>query len=226
MHSGGSQANIERVRALVIVAALCSVASAKPHARKRISTHIKQRAEQPWRGRLDHASQFPDGEGYFIRRPWRTFATKKTVELTHAVVAAQIAEFNDRHVLAIGDFSEEHGGRITEHASHQTGHDVDIGLYYNEQPHNYPASFVSATEDNLDCEATWALIDRFVKTGDTQVIFLDYNVQGILYRWAKENGVSEAHLDHVFQYPHGRGSSDGMVRHWPNHDNHIHVRFR
>jgi murein endopeptidase len=213
------------VRALVIVIALASVAQAKPHARKRLSA-VKQRTDAPWRGRLDHASQFPDGEGYFIRRPWRTFATKHTIELAHEVIAEQISEFSDRHVLAIGDFSAEHGGPITEHASHQNGHDVDIGLYYTEKPQAYPESFVTATEDNLDCEATYALVDRFVRSGGASIIFLDYNVQGILYRWAKENGVAEAHLDRMFQYPHGRGSSEGVVRHWPNHDNHIHVRFR
>jgi murein endopeptidase len=223
-------------RAFVVLLGLVTVAEARPRARHRVAKHRPVAAARavgvdvPWNGKLAHPSQFPDGEGYVIRRPWRSYGTERTVELTHEVVTDTIAEFPDRHVLAIGDFSAEHGGRITEHASHQTGHDVDIGLYYTEKPRNYPRDFVSANEDNLDCEATWGLIDRFIKTADedggAKMIFLDFNVQGILYRWAKDNGVSEKKLDRVFQFPHGRSSSDGFVRHWPNHDNHIHVRFK
>ncbi len=226
-------------RAFAIVLGLVTVAQARPHAHSHSHArhtakhhHIAtgRSADVPWQGRLVDPTQFPDGDGYHIRRPWRSFGTARTVELVHDVVAKTIADLPDRHVLAIGDFSAEHGGPITEHASHQNGHDVDIGLYYNEKPDNYPASFVSATADNLDCEATWKLVDNFVKTagqsGGAKIIFLDFRVQGLLYDWALENGVSEAHLARVFQYPHGKSSGDGFVRHWPNHDNHIHVRFK
>jgi len=51
-------------------------------------------------------------------------------------------------------------------------------------------------------------------------------VQKLLYDWALENGESEDYLGKLFQYPHGRGSSEGIVRHEPNHDNHMHVRFQ
>jgi hypothetical protein len=57
------------------------------------------------------------------------------------------------------------------------------------------------------------------------MIFLDFDVQGILYAWALDHGVSEHRLARIFQYPHGRGSSAGIVRHVPGHDNHMHVRF-
>jgi hypothetical protein len=58
------------------------------------------------------------------------------------------------------------------------------------------------------------------------MVFLDFEVQGILYAWAKDHGVSERRLERIFQYPHGRGASEGIVRHEPNHDNHMHVRFQ
>jgi hypothetical protein len=56
-------------------------------------------------------------------------------------------------------------------------------------------------------------------------MFLDFKVQGLLYEWAKEHDVDEDVLDKLFQYPH-RGASTGLVRHEPNHDNHLHVRFK
>ena len=124
----------------------------------------------------------------------------------------------------------ERGGQITEHHSHQSGRDVDIGLFYKKKPAGYPENFVSATADNLDCAATWKLVSAFAaradRDGGTQVMFLDFRVQGLLYKWAKAHGVSEERLERIFQFPHGRGASDGLVRHEPNHDNHLHVRFK
>ena len=184
----------------------------------------------PWAGTLRDASRFPAGDGYVIRRPTRAYGTRTTVAHVEHVVAAVRAEFPDRHVLGIGDFSAEHGGAISDHRSHQAGRDVDIGLFYREQPASYPREFVRANEANLDAPATFALVAKFAATADkdggVQIIFLDYEVQGILYHWALDHGVSEAKLDRMFQFGHGRGASEGLVRHIPGHDNHIHVRFR
>lgn len=189
-----------------------------------------QSVGEPWSGRLQHPAALPAGEGYFIRRPYRAFGTQTTVDLIQRAIAETLDGYPDEHVLAIGDLSAESGGLITQHRSHQSGRDVDIGLYYLEQPAGYPANFVTATEDNLDCAATFKLLSSFLATADDDggvlMIFLDFEVQGILYRWGLDNGISESRLARIFQYPHGRGSSDGLVRHVPNHDNHMHVRFK
>ncbi|HEY4243139.1 MAG TPA: penicillin-insensitive murein endopeptidase [Kofleriaceae bacterium] len=237
------------MRALVLALGVLALtaAPAAAHAKRRTAKHARiqerprardekpervvrpkatgQSVGAPWRGRLQHPVEFPAGDGYVIRRPWRSFGTQETVDLVGRVVRETLDELPDVHVLAIGDISAEHGGAISEHHSHQSGRDADIGLFYNEKPRGYPENFVRATEDNLDCAATFTLLDNFVATKHVQMIFLDFEVQGILYRWALDHGISQAHLDRVFQYPHGRGSSDGIVRHWPNHDNHMHVRF-
>ena len=184
----------------------------------------------PWGGQLHDPAQLPAGEGYVIRRPQRAFGTQTTVDLVERVVTDVREKFPDQHVLAIGDISAEHGGQITQHHSHQSGRDIDIGLYYNEKPKNYPADFVRATADNLDCEATYGLIAGFAATaredGGAQVIFLDFDVQGLVYDWAQDHGVGDDKLARIFQFPHGRGSGAGLVRHFPGHDNHIHVRFK
>jgi hypothetical protein len=184
---------------------------------------------QPWQGKLHDASQLPDGEGYVIRRPWRSFGTRTTVDFIHAAVTDLHEQFPEAHAIAIGDISQEDGGQITQHRSHQSGRDVDIGLVYKTKPASYPEDFVTATAENLDCEATYALVNEFAETaredGGVQVIFLDYNVQGLLYRWAKEHGEDESILEHLFQYP-DRNNGSALVRHVANHDNHIHVRFK
>ncbi len=147
---------------------------------------------RPWQGRLHDATRLPDGSGYVIRRPWRAFGTRTTVDFVHDAVTDMRVQFPDAHVLAVGDISQESGGQITQHHSHQSGRDVDIGLVYKTKPASFPEDFVNATADNLDCEATYALLNEFAETahedGGVQVIFLDYNVQGLLYHWALAHG--------------------------------------
>jgi murein endopeptidase len=238
------------MRVFVVVALLLSMASiseARPKRPKRVAVDTPATREgstrreptvrnrdrsigAPWSGRLQAPARLPRGEGYVIRRPNRAFGTRTTVELIREAVTNTLEAFPKVHVLAIGDISAESGGRITEHHSHQSGRDADIGLFYKKKPAGYPAAFARATADNLDCSATWKLVWELSKTstqdGGAQIIFLDYKVQEILYVWAKSHDVSEKRLDRVFQYPHGRDSANGVVRHFANHENHVHVRFK
>jgi hypothetical protein len=76
----------------------------------------------------------------------------------------------------------------------------------------------------------WSLIANLASThsrdGGVYVMFLDFEVQGVIYKWAKENGVKDVRLNRLFQYPHGRDAAAGLIRHEPNHANHLHVRFK
>jgi murein endopeptidase len=207
------------------------IATMRGHERIEIRELARgQSVGAPWAGHLQHPTLLPPGEGYFLRHPARAFGTETTVALIERAINETLEQFPVEHVLAIGDISAESGGPITQHRSHQAGRDVDIGLFYNEQPAGYPESFIHADETNLDCAATFKLLERFLATtgddGGVQMIFLDFDVQGLLYNWAVDQGMDEARLDRIFQYPHGRGSSEGIVRHVANHDNHMHVRFQ
>jgi Penicillin-insensitive murein endopeptidase len=183
----------------------------------------------PWAGRLQNATRLALGNGAFIRRPQRTFGTKTTVEHIRSAVRATRASFPKMHALAVGDLSAQHGGWISEHNSHRSGRDVDLGFFFKRRPPGYPESFVRATDENLDRAATWALLVNLLgsygKDGGVQMIFLDYGVQGLLYKWALAAGVKQRLLGQIFQYPNGAGGG-GIVRHAPNHDNHFHVRYR
>lgn len=92
----------------------------------------------PWSGQLHDPAELPAGDGYVIRRPWRAFGTRTTVDFVHHVMLDIRERFPDAHVLAIGDLSQRVGGAITEHHSHQSGRDADIGLIYKEQPAGFP----------------------------------------------------------------------------------------
>jgi LysM repeat protein len=184
---------------------------------------------QPWSGSLHAGTVLAPGEGYFIRRPYRAYGCSHVIAYIERVIASVRRRIPDLHTLAIGDISARRGGAVTEHRSHQSGRDVDVGLYYTKVPRGYPQSFVTAV-DQLDLAATWALLHAFADTADepggVAAIFLDFDVQGRLYDWALENGVEAAYLNRLLQYPHGVGAMTGLVRHEPNHADHMHVRFK
>lgn len=184
---------------------------------------------QPWSGRLVGGKAFPDGDGYWLRRPDKAFGAAHVVEHVRSAIAEVRRTYSDVHTLAIGDLSAEHGGQLGRHVSHQSGLDVDVGFYFTRKPDGYPESFVTANGD-LDLEATWALIEAFAGTanqpGGVQVIFLDHAVQARLYRWAKSDGIAADKLATILQYPRSADSQAGLVRHWPSHSDHLHVRFK
>jgi murein endopeptidase len=196
---------------------VAATTSAKP-------TEVKKKRDRsigaPWSGRLQAAARLTDGKRYHLRRPWRTYATRTTVDLVRQAIVETLDDLPKAHVLAVGDLSQESGGRITEHASHQSGRDVDIGLFYKKQPKGYPASFVRATATTLDAAATWRLISNLAKTrtedGGVQFIFLDQQLQNVLLKWAKKAGVSDKRIASVV----------AVIRHEPHHKDHIHVRFK
>ena len=180
----------------------------------------------PWSGALAHPAKLESGDGYVVRRPSRSFGAKHVIEQLRAAIGEVHALYPAVHTLAIGDLSAEHGGKISDHHSHQSGLDVDVGFYFTTGP---ATTFVDGGA-TLDLEATWALLAAFSRTAalddGVQMIFLDYDLQRRLYAYAKHHGTPERELDFMFQYPHGRDELTGLVRHWPGHANHMHVRWK
>ena len=125
----------------------------------------------------------------------------------------------------MGDLSKEGGGPLSGHASHQRGTDVDIGYVFLGKDKDVK-DFIPANRDNLDIRRTWGLVHEFLKTGRIRYIFIDYGIQKLLYKEARKRGVPESKLDQWFQFPRGKGRTYGIVRHWRNHHDHMHIRFR
>jgi murein endopeptidase len=198
-----------------------------PEAKIRVV--LGQSVGRPDRGRLIGGVQLPHDAAIYRRHPAKAYGTQHAVDHTLAAIRAVKQKHPGVHRLAIGDLSHQRGGPINGHRSHQSGRDVDLGLYHKRPPSQYPNEFVRASVAKIDVAATWTLVESLAaaarKPGGPEYIFLDYGLQKELYEYARSQGVSKSRLAQIFQYPHGRRHREGLVRHEPNHGDHIHVRF-
>lgn len=188
-----------------------------------------QSVGRPDRGKLVDAAQLPRDPAYYRRRLGRTYGAQHAVDYTRAAVKEVREKYPKIHRLAVGDLSDANGGRLSGHRSHQSGRDIDLGLYFKRAPSGYPKEFVDANDGKLHAGATWALVRALYraskKKGGPTKVFLDYRVQKTLYEHALKNGVSKSELKRVFQYPRGKWTKGSLVQHVPNHYDHIHVRY-
>lgn len=181
-------------------------------------------------GKLINGMQLPRGRGYYRRRPERAWGANHTVFHIRRAISVVRSRFPKVHDLAIGDISRRKGGQLARHKSHQSGRDADIGFYFTKRPKGYPQSFVKGTTKTLHMKATWALLQALANTagapGGVEKMFLDYELQKVLYDWAKKRRVKKATLERMFQYPRAKYTSYGIIRHEPGHSGHVHVRFK
>ncbi|MBC7267264.1 MAG: penicillin-insensitive murein endopeptidase [Streptomyces sp.] len=125
------------------------------------------------------------------------WATAGAVGQLEAAAATFATTGNGR--LPVGDASFEHGGDIPGHASHETGMDIDV----------WPVR-----TDSAQCTAariTWqsTAYDRAATRRLVQEIR------------AKAPG----HIDLIF-FNDPQLIAEGLTTSYPNHDNHLHIRYR
>jgi len=158
----------------------------------------------------------PDSEHLHIRRPHLAYGTPKTIRLLQRAVDQYTQRHRGAPAVVVGDISRKGGGKLRPHLSHQTGRDIDMGYVLEGGQRGGP----------VDVARTWDLLQAFLDTHQVVYIFVDYRLQQKLYEHARARGMSDQTLEELFQYPHGRGRARGIIRHWPSHKRHFHVRFR
>ena len=168
--------------------------------------------------------QLSAGPGWIIKRPHNAWGTPRTVDRLRDALREYVREMPGGPDVHVGDISKSGGGYFPPHLSHQAGRDVDIGyvLVGNQAD---VTRFVRAHSLNLDRERTWHLVRTLLESGAIGYVFMDYDVQRMLYEHAKTTGVSPARLEEWFQYPRGNRAAHGILRDWRGHDDHFHVRF-
>ena len=176
------------------------------------------------RGRLENGVRLPPHRGYVIRTPARTYGTEETTRWIVAAFDAVDAKFKHTKVVRVHDISDVNGGRLRDHKSHQNGRDADLS-YYQEQCSSNGCRFDEFRSSELDVARQWALLEYWLRNGQAEMIFIDYRLQAKLYRYAKRRGATKAQLERWIQYPRGKYEPEGVIRHFPNHEDHLHVRF-
>ena len=174
-------------------------------------------------GSLSGGIELKSGPGYTVRNPARSYGTALTNSLIMDTLAAYRAKYPKAPNYLIGDLSTKNGGKLTPHLSHQSGRDVDIS-YIATNPKNF-VGFARMNASNFDAEKNWYTLERFLSTKKVQYIFVDYEVQKLLYNQAKKLGYTDSQLKPMIQYPNGKKSYYAIIRHAKGHADHFHVRF-
>jgi penicillin-insensitive murein endopeptidase len=105
--------------------------------------------------------------------------------------------------LLLWDMSNQFGGRSAGHVSHQNGNDVDVEYSY--------LSDVKSVK-NIDYDKLWILVQSAVDTRQIRRMFVDRRIKDKLCAKYSLNGNATEYLR--------------RLRPYPNHDNHIHLRFK
>ncbi len=180
-----------------------------------------------WCGHIAGARPLGEHPAYVLRNPARSWATARTIERLRRGFDAVRRRDPRAPRVRVHDLSLEGGGPIDDHRSHQSGRDVDITYYRRsgcDVEGGCPLETIADPAD-LDARRQWTLFHAWLRSGEAEAIYVDYALQGALHREARRRGATAAQLARWFQYPRGPRHADGVVRHFPNHRDHLHVRF-
>ena len=176
------------------------------------------------RGSLEHGMRIEPHEGYTVRDRDRAWISRHVMPALRAAFDAVRERHPDAPRVEIRDASLEHGGRMRDHHSHQSGRDIDIA-YYRTHCGGGLCRLAWLRPMHLDAGAQWALLENWLRQGVVEYVFIDRSLQEPLYREARARGATRSELSHWFQYPRGEEQRYGAIRHVDGHRNHLHVRF-
>jgi penicillin-insensitive murein endopeptidase len=174
----------------------------------------------PNAGQLINGVRPPQSSLYHLVDPDHAWGTQETVDALCYALNRVAEQHPGTPSLDIGHLSAKHGGPLQPHRSHQSGRDVDVGLYYLQQNTRW---YTRAASDTLDLARTWALIRTLAVSSDIEMILLDSSLQKPVEAHALSVESNSAWVHLLF---HGDGTKPALVRHSPGHATHLHLRFR
>jgi len=172
----------------------------------------------PTAGALLNGKPLPASPFWHVQVERRAWGTPELIACLERSVAAVHEQFPHSPLIHVGDLSEQQGGFLRGHRSHQSGLDADIGFYYRGES----AWYVTATEKNLDRERTWWLVRSLITDCSVQYLFMDGLVAALLREYAENVENDQAWVASLF----ARGSTQpGIIRHAWGHRTHLHLRI-
>ncbi len=185
----------------------------------------KTKPRKPARKQLRYGVPVRKHAGYAIRNRKRSYGTQTTVDALVGAFDSVVKRQPKGSRVWVLDASLPRGGPMKGHRSHETGRDVDLTLYQKGCGRR-ACMMRKVTPRRLDAQRQWALLSYWLRRGDAQYIFIDYALQVPLYGAARKAGATRKQLEQWFQYPRKKKVRKGIIRHAPNHADHVHVRFR
>lgn len=179
----------------------------------------------PYCGHVVGARQLESHEGYVLRNPARSWATASTLSRLRRAFDVVRRRDGQAPRVRVHDLGLEGGGPIDDHRSHQSGRDVDLTYYQRRGCADDGCPLGPVDPRGVDVRHQWMLLREWLRRGDAEAIYVDYELQRPLYEEARRRGATSAELERYFQYPRGRRHREGIIRHFPNHRDHLHVRF-
>jgi len=177
----------------------------------------------PTRGRLENARCLPESGPGFIAFSASRCATDETITLLLFAIGEVMQEYPSSVPVVIGALSAPDGGRIKPHKSHRSGRDADIGYF---AAGNRPLrTFTDLRADEIDYDKSFYLMAALIATGRVDFLFVNYALQPRFIEAARRMGYDDEQIGYLFQYPKGRRSRTGVIRHARGHTRHFHVRF-
>lgn len=128
---------------------------------------------------------------------YANWGTASTIGQLEAAAASFAATGQGR--VPLGDISHEHGGDIVGHASHETGLDVDIWPIRTDNA-QCTAGRITWQSGTYDRAATRALVQKVRATASGQIALIYFNDPVLI--------------------------GEGLTTQYPNHDNHLHIRYK
>lgn len=196
---------------------------------ERLMLHIPASGDTPvsWGrpndGRLFNGVAMESSPGLRVRNRSRSYGTQRTIDLLQAAGADVQARWPDAPDLVVGSISLRNGGPMAPHRSHQSGRDADLS-YYHRGNVELP-DFRDMSPEMFDAAKNWHFFKTLIDTDEVRFIFVEYELQGLLYDYARSIGYDDDQLKEIIQYPRGPGDPHGIIRHARGHDNHFHIRF-
>jgi len=173
-------------------------------------------------GALEGGLQLPlDPLSYTRRDASRSYATTQTLRTIQAALGVLRSERGVHAEVVIGDLSLRRGGTFPPHVSHTSGRDIDVRLVLAA---GLDRTTLPLAPQQVDWDATWALVHSFLETGRVTYVFLDFGQQAHLRSAALRAGVHDRVLDRWFQFPDAT-NTEAIVRHEPGHRAHLHIRL-
>jgi penicillin-insensitive murein endopeptidase len=217
------------------LAGVCSSCSYTPSP---LTPNLLGTVGAPGHGVLSEGVELPmSGPGYrWLRPEGHHYGVPRLVDAVEGAAAEVERQRPGGAPLMVGDLSKRLGGRISGHASHRTGRDVDL-LFYIETPSGEPVAnsgFYKFGSDGLayippdhggpryvrlDVAREWLLVKALMTSplANVQWMFISSPLEALLTEYARARGESAEliwHAETVMLQPR-----DSLP-----HDDHLHLR--